>query len=100
MNWLFLMEPDGPVDRSYESEHDTRWGVADPWYASDDVGPILLGTRYDQVGRVIATISILPGRVIETTVEPEGRTADEAGRAALEAIRELIAAGRPSRSDT
>lgn len=82
-----------------EQEYDTRWGVAEPWYASDDVGPILLGTRYDQLGRVIATISILPGRVIETTVEPGGRTAEQAGRAALEAIRELSAGHRPQRSN-
>lgn len=93
------MVPDVPESSGGEPEYDTRWGVAGPWHTTDSTGPILLSTRYDPLGRVIASISILPGRVIETIIEPGGRTADEAGRAALEAIRELAGFGRPSRSD-
>lgn len=93
------MAVDSPETGTEGAEYDTRWGVAEPWHASDEIGSILLNTRYDRLGRVIATISILPGRVIETIVEPEGRTAGEAGRAALEAIREYSAARRPPRSD-
>lgn len=91
------MGADVPVAGFEGEEYDTRWGVAQPWYTSDDVGPVLLNTRYDPVGRVIATISILPGKVIETIIEPRGRTANEAGRAALEAIRGLVAGDRPAR---
>jgi hypothetical protein len=92
------MAPEHGAQGFGDQEYDTRWGVAEPWHTSDSVGPILLGTRYDPVGRVIATISILPGRVIETIMEPGDRTASEAGQAALEAIREL-SAGRYRRPD-
>lgn len=92
------MAPDTGVAGGGGPEYDTRWSVAEPWYASDEVGPILLSTRHDPVGRVIATISILPGRVIETIIEPQGRTAEQAGRAALEAIRQLSTGHRRRRS--